>query len=49
MLYGDGDGVIFGSFTKSLDVIGHELTHGVTQYTANLEYHDQPGALNESM
>jgi Zn-dependent metalloprotease len=49
MLYGDGDGVIFGRFTKSLDVIGHELTHGVTQYTAALEYHDQPGALNESM
>jgi Zn-dependent metalloprotease len=49
MLYGDGDGVIFGPFTKSLDVIGHELTHGVTQYTAGLEYHDQPGALNESM
>ncbi len=49
MLYGDGDGLIFGSFTKSLEVIGHELTHGVTQYTANLAYHDQPGALNESM
>src|ERR1041385_2582439 len=47
MLYGDGDGRIFGRFTRSLDVIGHELTHGVTQYTAALEYHDQPGALNE--
>ncbi len=49
MLYGNGDGVVFGRFTKSLDVIGHELTHGVTQYTAALEYHDQPGALNESI
>jgi Zn-dependent metalloprotease len=49
MIYGDGDQVIFGRFTKSLDVIAHELTHGVTQYTAGLEYHDQPGALNESM
>jgi Zn-dependent metalloprotease len=49
MLYGDGDGVVFGRFTKSLDVIGHELTHGVTQFTANLAYHDQPGALNESV
>jgi Zn-dependent metalloprotease len=49
MVYGDGDGVIFQRFTKCLDVIGHELTHGVTQYEAALEYHDQPGALNESM
>ncbi|PZS22440.1 MAG: peptidase M4 family protein, partial [Acidimicrobiales bacterium] len=31
------------------DVIGHELTHGVTQYTANLSYVNQPGALNESL
>ncbi len=49
MVFGDGDGVIFDDFTKSLDVIGHELAHGVTEHTANLEYHVQPGALNESM
>lgn len=49
MVYGDGDGEIFNRFTISVDVIGHELTHGVTQFTANLEYQDQPGALNESM
>ena len=49
MVYGDGDGQIFNRFTISLDVIGHELTHGVTQYEAALEYQDQPGALNESM
>ena len=49
MVYGDGDGEIFNRFTVSLDVIGHELTHGVTQYEASLEYQDQPGALNESM
>jgi Zn-dependent metalloprotease len=48
MVYGDGDGVIFERFTKCLDVIGHELTHGVTQFEAALAYHDQPGALNES-
>ncbi len=48
MVYGDGDGKIFERFTKSVDVIGHELTHGVTQYEANLDYADQPGALNES-
>jgi len=51
MVYGDGSGQLFtvGALTKSLDVIGHELTHGVTQFTAGLEYHTQPGALNESI
>lgn len=49
MVYGDGDGALFDRFTKCVDVVGHELTHGVTQYTAGLEYQDQPGALNESM
>ena len=48
MVYGDGDGELFRRFTVSLDVIGHELTHGVTDHEAALEYHDQPGALNES-
>ncbi|MDL1940754.1 peptidase M4 family protein [Chloroflexi bacterium CFX2] len=55
MVYGDGDEDLppaerlFNRFTKALDVIGHELTHGVTQYEANLNYYAQPGALNESM
>lgn len=51
MVYGDGSGQIFavGSLTTAIDVIAHELTHAVTQYTAKLAYHDQPGALNESM
>ncbi|WP_426003240.1 M4 family metallopeptidase [Paenarthrobacter sp. NyZ202] len=49
MVFGDGDGQIFQRFTKSLSVIGHELAHGVTQYTANLAYRNQAGALNESM
>jgi len=49
MIYGDGDGELFNRFTVSLDVIGHELTHGVTQYTAALQYSGQSGALNESM
>lgn len=48
MVYGDGDGEIFQRFTKSIDVIGHELSHGVTQYEAALEYEAQAGALNES-
>jgi len=49
MVFGDGDGKIFLDFTLPVDVIGHELTHGVTQYTANLDYHGQSGALNESV
>ncbi|WP_406198411.1 M4 family metallopeptidase [Kitasatospora sp. NBC_01560] len=49
MVFGDGDGVVFGDFTACIDVIGHELTHGVTQFTAGLEYRGQSGALNESV
>jgi len=48
MIYGDGDNRYFNRFTLALDVIAHELTHGVTQYTAGLEYDAQSGALNES-
>jgi Zn-dependent metalloprotease len=54
MVYGDGDEDLpveqrlFNRFTVSIDVIGHELTHGVTQNEANLAYWDQSGALNES-
>lgn len=48
MVYGDGDGEIFQSFTRDIDVIGHELTHGVIQFEANLAYAFQSGALNES-
>ena len=47
MTFGDGDGSIFTNFTKSLDVVAHELAHGVTQHTANLDYYSQSGALNE--
>src|SRR5258706_4884510 len=49
MTYGDGDGNIFIDFTKGNDVIGHELTHGVTQYTLGLTYQNQAGGLNESI
>jgi Zn-dependent metalloprotease len=48
MVFGDGDGTVFGPFTPHVDVIAHELTHGVIQHEAAFEYHDQPGALNES-
>ncbi|GAA1500979.1 hypothetical protein GCM10009740_37600 [Terrabacter terrae] len=49
MVFGDGDGVIFERFTRSVDVIGHELAHGVTEHTAGLLYQGQSGALNESI
>jgi Zn-dependent metalloprotease len=55
MAYGDGDenlpeaSRIFNRFTIAIDIIGHELAHGVTQFTAQLLYYQQSGALNESM
>jgi Zn-dependent metalloprotease len=55
MVYGDGDEDqpeserLFNRFTIAIDIIGHELTHGVTQFEAKLVYSFQPGALNESM
>ena len=49
MVYGDGDGQYFQRFTICLDVVGHELTHGVTQNEAQLVYEGQSGALNESI
>ncbi|KEO83431.1 M4 family metallopeptidase [Tumebacillus flagellatus] len=48
MVYGDGDQVNFTYFSGAVDVIGHELTHGVTEKTSNLVYQGQSGALNES-
>lgn len=47
MTYGDGDGVEFQNFASAIDVVAHELMHGVTQFLANLEYRSQSGALNE--
>ncbi|EIT85666.1 peptidase M4 thermolysin [Fictibacillus macauensis ZFHKF-1] len=49
MVYGDGDGKEFTYLSGALDVVAHELTHAVTEYTANLTYKNQSGALNESM
>ena len=48
MVYGDGDGTVFSSLAACDDVAAHEMTHGVIQYTANLIYENQSGALNES-
>jgi Zn-dependent metalloprotease len=49
MIYGDGDGVMFRSFTRFLDVIAHELSHGVIYNATRLGYEGQAGALNESL
>ncbi len=55
MVYGDGDQDLpeaqrlFNRFTIAIDIIAHELTHGVTEYEAKLAYYGQSGALNESM
>jgi Zn-dependent metalloprotease len=49
MVFGDGDGELFNRFTVALDVIGHELAHGVTEDEAGLVYIFQPGALNEHL
>ncbi len=55
MVYGDGDedlpeeDRLFNRFTIAIDIIGHELAHGVTQFTAGLNYYGQSGAINESM
>jgi len=49
MTYGDGDGSIFVDFSEGNDVIGHELTHGVTQYSLQLNYTNEAGGLNESL
>jgi Zn-dependent metalloprotease len=48
MTYGDGDGKFFAPLSLGLDVVGHEMTHGVTEHTSGLVYRGQSGALNES-
>src|SRR3954469_3613327 len=41
LVFGDGDGRVFDRFTKPIDVLGHELSHAVTQFTADLTYQGQ--------
>jgi Zn-dependent metalloprotease len=48
MVYGSGDGHYFISFTRSLAISAHEITHGLLSFTSKLAYEDQSGALNES-
>jgi Zn-dependent metalloprotease len=49
MVFGDGDGTLFNRFTTAVEVIGHELTHGVTGAELGLHYIGEAGALNESI
>jgi len=49
MVYGDGDGQTFLPFSGGIDVVAHELTHAVTDYTAGLVYQNESGAINEAM
>ncbi|NOZ94028.1 MAG: peptidase M4 [Acidobacteria bacterium] len=48
MVFGDGDGTTFSPLSQALDVVAHELTHAVTENTANLTYSNESGALNEA-
>lgn len=48
MLYGMGDGLRFNDFASSLDIVAHEITHGLIMSTAQLVYAGESGALNES-
>lgn len=47
MIFGDGDGKYFHRFTASMDVVAHELTHGVIQYAAGIGFSGECGALAE--
>ncbi|MFC7371500.1 M4 family metallopeptidase [Fictibacillus iocasae] len=49
MVYGDGDGTTFIPLSGSLDVVAHELTHAVTDFSSDLIYQNESGALNEAM
>jgi Zn-dependent metalloprotease len=49
LVFGAGDGEYFNNFAGFIDVVAHEFTHAVTQYSADLIYHGQPGALNETI
>ena len=48
MKFGDGDGTIFGDFTKAIDIMAHEMTHGLIAYSCKLVYSGESGALDES-
>ena len=47
MYYGDGDRINLKNFGSAIDVVAHELTHGIIMHHAGLKYRSQSGALNE--
>lgn len=49
LVFGDGDSKLFNRFTGSLEIVGHELAHGIMQYTARMAYTNQSGAITESI
>ena len=49
MIFGDGDGRLFGRFTGAVEVVAHELMHGVVQHSARLPYLGQSGAISEHL
>lgn len=49
MIFGEGDGRLFGRFTAAVDVVAHELMHGVVQHSARLPYAGQSGAIAEHL
>ncbi|BCB03600.1 M4 family metallopeptidase [Bacillus sp. KH172YL63] len=49
MVYGDGDGTTFAPLSGGIDVVAHELTHAVTDFTSDLVYQNESGALNEAI
>jgi thermolysin len=48
LMFGDGDGRTFNSFAAGLDIVAHEWSHGVIEFTSGLLSRDEPGALNEA-
>ncbi|MFF5475867.1 M4 family metallopeptidase [Streptomyces sp. NPDC012935] len=48
MVYGSGDAE-YRPLSAAMDVVGHEMTHGVIEHSANLVYAGQSGALNEAI
>jgi bacillolysin/thermolysin len=48
LVFGDGDGRVFTFLAGGFDVMAHEWTHGVTDFTSQLVYQDESGALNEA-
>ena len=49
MHYGDGDGIESTFNSAALDVVAHEITHGVTNHSSDLIYRNESGALNEAI